>query len=159
MLVRGASLEESMSQYLIDQISATPNIHVRTRVSVCQVDGEERLETVTVEDLDAGGSETFPAAALFIFIGAQPRTEWVADLVQLDSDGYILAGPDLVRDGTRPRGWKIDRQPFLLETSVPGIFVVGDVRHHSIKRIATAVGEGSMAVQFVHQYLSTIKVS
>jgi thioredoxin reductase (NADPH) len=107
-------------------------------------------------DYETGASETAPAAALFIFIGAAPRTDWLGDLVERDSAGFIPTGPDLLRDGKRPRGWNLGRNPFWLESSVPGIFVAGDVRGRSVKRVASAVGEGSMAVQFIHQFLASL---
>jgi thioredoxin reductase (NADPH) len=152
MLVRSDSLAGGMSHYLVEQINATPNIHVRLNTSVAEVHGGEALETVTVVNA-AGEREECPATALFVFIGAMPRTDWVGNLVARDNSGYILAGFDLMQDGKPPAGWPLPREPFWLECSVPGIFVAGDVRHRSVKRIASAVGEGSMAVQFVHQYL------
>jgi thioredoxin reductase (NADPH) len=100
--------------------------------------------------------ERVPASAMFIFIGAQPRTDWLADLVERDDHGFILTGPDLIQDGDHPKGWSLDRDPYLLETNVPGLFAVGDVRHGSVKRVASGVGEGSVAVQFIHQYLSKV---
>ena len=156
ILVRGYGLAESMSQYLIDQIGATPNIAVRTRVGVTAAHGSSNLESIEITGVDTGMVETMPAAALFIFIGAAPRTEWLGDLVERDKMGFILTGPDLLHDGKRPRGWMLGRDPYWLETSVPGVFAVGDVRARSVKRIASAVGEGSMAVQFVHQYLASL---
>lgn len=156
MLVRGESLAKSMSQYLIDQICGTPNIEVQPFSSVAQVDGEDRLETVTIANSQTGLSETVPASALFIFIGAMPRTDWLAGVVERDEQGFILTGADLVRSGRRPKGWQRDRDPFLLEASVPGIFVAGDVRHGSVKRVASGVGEGSIAVQFIHRYLGEV---
>jgi thioredoxin reductase (NADPH) len=156
ILVRGHGLAESMSQYLIDQISATPNISVRTRASVTAAQGRGNLEALTITDAESGASEAVQAAALFIFIGALPRTDWLGDLVERDKAGFIPTGPDLLRDGKRPRGWNLGRDPYWLESSVPGIFAAGDVRARSVKRIASAVGEGSMAVQFVHQYLGSL---
>ncbi len=153
LLVRGSSLESGMSQYLVDQIYATPNIKVQVRVSVSSVQGKDQLEQVVITDLETGEQDTCDAAALFVFIGAMPRTEWIADLVACDKAGFILSGPDLLHDGQRPAGWNLGRDPYWLESSVPGIFVAGDVRHRSVKRVASSVGEGSMAVQFVHQYL------
>ena len=153
MLVRGPSLSATMSHYLIDNIGQTPNIHVVPFTQVTEAHGTERLEQVTLSNSETGVVETVPASALFIFIGAQPHTDWLGGLVERDDNGFILAGSDLVHNGKRPKGWTLDRDPYLLEASVPGIFVVGDVRYRSIKRVASAVGEGSMAVQFVHQYL------
>jgi thioredoxin reductase (NADPH) len=156
MLVRGDSLAKSMSQYLIDQIAETPNIHVRTGLGVVEAHGDTSLEALTIRNTD-GIQEHVPASALFIFIGAQPRTEWLDGVVVRDSHGFILAGPDVlhVPKGQR-KVWPLSRDPFLLETSVPGIFVAGDVRHGSVKRVASGVGEGSIAVQFIHQYLATV---
>jgi thioredoxin reductase (NADPH) len=156
ILVRGESLAASMSQYLIDQLKATENITVRVRSTVTEVKGETYLEAITIADGATGTAQTVPAGALFIFIGAVPRTDWVAGLVERDKYGFILTGPDLMQGGRRPRGWTLDRDPFFLETNVPGIFVAGDVRYQSVKRVASAVGEGSMAVQFVHRYLASL---
>jgi thioredoxin reductase (NADPH) len=156
MLVRGNSLASTMSQYLIDQIQETPNIQLWTHAAVAEVHGETHLEEVSVLCSDTGKTERVPANAMFIFIGALPRTDWLANLVERDERGFLLTGPDLLRDGRRPRGWALDRDPFLLETNVPGLFAVGDVRHGSVKRVASGVGEGSVAVQFIHQYLSKV---
>ena len=156
MLVRGSSLEAGMSQYLVDQIGNTANIEVLLRTEVLEVIGDNRLEKITISNLDSGKSETLPAAAMFIFIGAVPPTELVSGLVERDRAGFIVTGSDLMVDGKRPKGWKPNRDPYLLETSVPGIFAAGDVRHHSMKRVASAVGEGAVAVALVHQYLKTV---
>jgi thioredoxin reductase (NADPH) len=156
MLVRGSSLSEGMSQYLIDQIAATPNIEVRAEVDVTAVHGEQRLEAITVADHATGNEERLEAAAMFIFIGQQPRTELVADLVERHPAGFILTGPDLIKDGKRPRGWRLKRDPLYLETSVPGIFAAGDCRFGSVARVATAVGLGAMSVTLVHRYLETV---
>lgn len=156
MLVRGVSLAATMSQYLIDQIAATPNITVRCRVNVVEAHGADHLEAITIADAEAKTNETLPTKSLFIFIGAQPHTEWLAGKLARDEHGFILAGPDLLHDGHKPKGWSLERAPFLLETSVPGVFVAGDVRHGSVKRVASSVGEGSIAVQFIHQYLSKL---
>jgi thioredoxin reductase (NADPH) len=156
ILVRSDSLKKSMSQYLIDQIEQRPNIEVRTRSRVVEVDGETHLECMTILNDSTGEKTTVPASSLFVFIGAAPRTECLEGLVERDERGFILAGRDLIRDGKRPRGWDLDRDPYLLETSVPGIFVAGDARHGSVKRIASGVGEGSIAVQFIHQYLGNV---
>lgn len=155
MLVRGESLAKSMSQYLINQIEATDNIEVRPFTSVIEVKGETNLEALTIEDVRTKATETAPAKSLFIFIGASPCTDFLDGVVERDN-GFILTGPDVMRDGKRPRGWRLDRDPFLLETSVPGIFAAGDVRYGSVKRVASGVGEGAIAVQFIHRYLSKV---
>jgi thioredoxin reductase (NADPH) len=157
MLVRGDSLTKSMSQYLIDQIEATENIEVLTHTSVTEVKGETNLEALTLKNSLTGEIKTVPAQSLFIFIGAMPRTEWLDGFIDRDERGFILAGPDLpsCKNG-RPRGWTLEREPYLLETNVPGIFAVGDVRYGSIKRVASGVGEGSICVQFVHRYLADV---
>ncbi len=152
MLVRGPSLTKSMSKYLIDQIAATPNILVETETEVVSMSGDTRLECLTLKT--PRGEEARAANSLFIFIGAAPKTDWLPKAVAMDNKGFILAGPDLkARAGA---AWKLEREPYLLETSVPGIFVAGDVRFNSVKRCASAVGEGSIAVQFMHQYLATL---
>jgi thioredoxin reductase (NADPH) len=156
MLVRGDSLSRTMSQYLIDQIQRTPNIQLWTHASVDEVHGDQHLEEVSVLCSDTDKIERVPANAMFIFIGAMPRTEWLGDLVERDDHGFIVTGPDLLWDSGKPKGWSLDRDPFLLETNIPGIFAVGDVRHGSVKRVASGVGEGSVAVQFIHQYLSKV---
>jgi thioredoxin reductase (NADPH) len=156
LLCRGESLAVSMSQYLVDRIIDTENIHARLCTQVTGVSGQHNLETITVQDINTGQSETLHARALFIFIGAQPYTDWAAPTVQRDKYGFILTGPDLMGDGKRPKGWQLDRDPYWLETNVPGIFVAGDVRQNSIKRVASAVGEGAMAVAFVHKYLASL---
>jgi thioredoxin reductase (NADPH) len=154
LLVRGASLAETMSQYLVERIQESQNVHVRPRVAVTEVHGEKSLEGVSVRDVGTGAVERLPARAVFVFIGAAPRTAWLGGALQADAGGFVLSGVDLEREGgKRPRGWLADRDPFWLETSVAGVFVAGDLRHHSTKRIASAVGEGAMAVQFVHQHL------
>jgi len=154
LLVRGRSLEESMSKYLIERIEEAANIFVKTNASVAELHGEERLEAVSILDSTTGEVARVPAAALFVFIGASPRTDWLGGQLQLDRQGFILSGPDLERQPNRkPDGWMAEREPYWLETSVPGIFVAGDVRWQSTKRIASAVGEGAMAVAFVHQHL------
>jgi thioredoxin reductase (NADPH) len=156
ILVRGASLSSTMSQYLIDQIQQTPKIELWAHASVIEAHGETRLEEISVMCADTGKVERVPAGSMFIFIGALPRTDWLAGVIERDERGFILSGPDLIRDGKRPQGWTLDRDPFLLETNVPGVFAVGDVRHGSVKRVASGVGEGSVAVQFIHQYLSKV---
>ena len=156
ILVRGASLSSTMSQYLIDQVKETPNIQLWAHASVVEAHGESHLEEISVLCSDTNKVERVPASAMFIFIGASPRTDWLAGIVERDERGFILTGPDLIRDGQHPKGWGLERDPFLLETNVPGIFAVGDVRHGSVKRVASGVGEGSVAVQFIHQYLSKV---
>jgi thioredoxin reductase (NADPH) len=156
VLVRGPSLAATMSQYLIDQIRKTPNIQVEYLSEVVAVHGEDHLESISIRCNTTGEVENVSASSLFIFIGAEPRTAWLDRIVDRDSRGFILTGPDLLKEGKRPKGWAPDRDPGLLETSVPGIFAVGDVRHGSIKRVASGVGEGSVAIQFVHQYLSKV---
>ena len=121
-----------------------------------EVHGEERLEAISVRCDRTGAIDKVPAAALFVFIGAEPSTDWLDGVVERDARGFILTGPDLMTDGKRPKGWTLDRDPGLLETSVPGVFAVGDVRHGSVKRVASGVGEGSIAIQFVHQYLAKV---
>ena len=156
ILVRGDSLASTMSQYLIDQIKEMPNIQLWAHASVVEAHGATHLEEISILCSDTNKIERVPASSMFIFIGALPRTDWLGDLVERDERGFILTGPDLMRDGQRPKGWTLDRDPFLLETNVPGIFAVGDVRHGSVKRVASGVGEGSVAVQFIHQYLSKV---
>ena len=157
ILVRGSSLSSTMSQYLIDQIKETPNIQVWPHASVAEAHGDTHLEEISVLCTDTGKIERVPATSMFIFIGALPRTEWLAGMVERDDRGFLLTGPDLIANGARPKGWTLDRDPYLLETNVPGIFAVGDVRHGSVKRVASGVGEGSVAVQFIHQYLSKVQ--
>jgi thioredoxin reductase (NADPH) len=156
IVVRSASLSSTMSQYLIDQIKETPNIQVWPNASVSEAHGETHLEEISFLCSDTGKIERVPATSMFIFIGALPQTDWLGDVIERDERGFILTGPDLIREGQRPKGWALDRDPFLLETNVPGIFAVGDVRHGSVKRVASGVGEGSVAVQFIHQYLSKV---
>ncbi len=156
MLVRGDSLANSMSRYLIDQIRQTPNIAVEFHAEVVEAHGENRLEAISIRCGDSGQVDRVPTSALFIFIGAVPRTDWLDGIVERDERGFILSGAELVHSGRRPKGWTLDRDPGLLETNVPGVFVVGDVRRGSVKRVASGVGEGSIAVQFVHQYLAKV---
>ena len=157
MLVRGKSLAASMSHYLIEQIEKTPKIEVWTQSKVAEVHGDSRLTGITVHCETTGTREQLPASSLYIFIGALPRTEWLAGLIERDERGFILSGPDLIREGKRPVSWTLDRDPLLLETNIPGIFVVGDVRHGSVKRVASGVGEGAVVVQFMHQYLAKVQ--
>jgi thioredoxin reductase (NADPH) len=154
VLVRGTDLRAGMSSYLVDQIAAIENIQVRTGAQVASVSGAGRLERVRVRDAD-GSEEDLAAAALFVFIGAAPRTDWLGTLVERDEHGFILTGLELLRDSKPGAGWPLERDPFALETSTPGLFAAGDVRTRSIKRVASAVGEGAMAVQLIHQYLGS----
>jgi thioredoxin reductase (NADPH) len=156
MLVRGKSLSDSMSQYLEDQIKATKNIEVRLNSNVTAVEGVDRCEKITIKNGKSGSAETVSASALLIYAGAVPRTEWLAGIVERDAQGYLISGQHLMLDGKRPAGWTADRDPFYLETSVPGIFVAGDVRHRSAKGVTSGVGEGAMAVKLVHQYLGLL---
>ena len=156
MLVRGSSLASGMSQYLIEQIRQTPNIHVELNSQVTEAFGTERLEAISIYCSTSGETQKVAAVSLFIFIGAAPQTEWLHGAVERDERGFILTGADLIRAGKPPRTWSIEREPWLLEASVPGIFVAGDVRFRSIKRVASGVGEGANAVQFVHQYLGSV---
>jgi thioredoxin reductase (NADPH) len=152
MLVRAESLISSMSKYLIDQIAATSNIEVKTRCQVVEALGETRLSCLRL--CGPENEETVPASGLFIFIGAAPNTDWLPDTIMRDPNGFLLSGSDLKVDGKMPHSWNLPRDPYLLETSVPGVFVAGDVRHGSIKRVASAVGEGSISVQFIHKHLA-----
>jgi thioredoxin reductase (NADPH) len=156
MVVRGTSLGAKMSQYLVDQITATPNIEVLTGTRVVEVDGSNTVEKITLEDIAAGDREERPAQAIFIFVGAVPHSSFVADLVATSPKGFILTGRDIFAEGRRPATWTVDRDPFLLETSVPGIFAAGDVREGVIRRVASAVGQGSIAVSMIHKYLETV---
>lgn len=156
LICRSDNLRKSMSEYLVKQIEDRENIEVLLNSSVSAVEGEGHLEKVSLTNSTTEETETVPASSLFILIGAAPKTGWLDGFVERDERGFILSGPDVMQDGKRPKGWRPDRDPFLLETSVPGVFVAGDVRHGSIKRCASAVGEGSIAVQFVHQYLREV---
>jgi thioredoxin reductase (NADPH) len=141
---------------LIDQIDGTENIDVWVHTELAEAHGAERLEALTVINNKTGETKKIPAAALFLFVGAQAHTDMLDGVVERNTSGFIPTGQDLVRGGRRPKGWKLKRNPYLLETSVPGIFAAGDVRQGAVRRVATAVGEGAMAVSFVHQYLETV---
>jgi thioredoxin reductase (NADPH) len=156
MLVRGDSLSANMSQYLEDQIAATKNIVVKLNTSVMEVKGSGRCEAITLMNNKTCARETVSASALLFYVGAIPYTDWLGGIVARDAQGYIFSGTHLMREGKRPSGWTPDREPFMLETSVPGIFVAGDVRHASTKGVTSGVGEGAMAVKLIHQYLSTV---
>jgi thioredoxin reductase (NADPH) len=156
MLVRGESLAATMSQYLIEQVQTTSNIHVEYRSRVTEVHGDDHLESISIACDHTGDVNRVPANSLFVFIGAEPRTAWLDGTVERNERGFILTGPDLLKSGKRPKGWPLERDPSLLETNIPGVFAVGDVRYGSVKRVASGVGEGSVAIQFVHQYLSNV---
>jgi thioredoxin reductase (NADPH) len=156
ILVRGPSLERSMSYYLVQQIENIPNISVRTCTEVIEAHGDGHLERLTLRNTASGATDTVGAQWLYLFIGAAPHTDWLKDVVVRDELGFVLTGPDLSVDGQRPRGWMLDRAPYHLETSVPGVFVAGDARAESAKRVAAAVGEGAMAVMLVHRYLEKL---
>jgi len=149
MLIRGEGLEKNMSRYLIDQIEATEAITVEPLTEIIEMIGETHLESIRVKTCN--GEELRPASSVFIFIGAEPKTHWLPDEIERDARGFVLAGRDLSNRKA------FGREPYLLETSVPGIFVAGDVRHGSVKRAASAVGEGSIAIQFVHQYMAAFR--
>jgi thioredoxin reductase (NADPH) len=153
LLVRNDGLEHSMSHYLIRQIRDTANIEVRPRTEVAAAEGREHLERLRLCDSATGAVEEVPASFLFVFIGAAPCTDWLDGVVDRDPKGFVVTGPDLLRGGRRPPGWPLDRDPYYLEASVPGVFAAGDARANSVKRVASAVGEGAMAIQLVHRYL------
>lgn len=158
LVVRGESLTKGMSHYLVNQISTISNINILLNSKVAEVQGKNRLQSVTILNTQTGEQHTVDCSMLYIFIGAVPHTEVLAGVVERDANGFILTGPDLIHDERkRPKGWYLDRFPFLLETNVPGIFAAGDVRHGSTKRVATGVGEGSLAVQLIHQYLKSVR--
>ncbi|MEV7557136.1 FAD-dependent oxidoreductase [Streptomyces sp. NPDC089795] len=155
ILVRAASLDASMSRYLIDEIDRTPNIEVKVRTTVVRLDGEEHLERLTLHHADTGEDTEIPARFMFTFIGARPHTDWLAGVVERDEYGFVLTGSDLIANGGElPAEWSLERAPYPLETSVPGVFAAGDVRAHSVKRVASGVGEGAMAVSLIHRYRS-----
>jgi len=156
LLVRGDALEKSMSAYLVEQIRALPNVRVRLNTEVVEGRGGDHLEGITVLDRVSGAREQLATNWLFVFIGASPRTDWLDGLVVRDRRGFVLTGPDLVTDGRPPAGWPLEREPLSLETSVPGVFAAGDVRRESVKRVASAVGEGAMAVTQIHRYLEKL---
>jgi thioredoxin reductase (NADPH) len=153
LLVRAGSLDRSMSHYLVRQVDETPNIEVRLNTDVTAVQGDDHLEAITLCNSATGAQETMESGYLFVFIGAEPRTDWLDGVIARDARGFVLTGADLLDEGSRPRGWPLDRDPYFLEASVPGVFAAGDVRANSVKRVASAVGEGAMAIQLVHRYL------
>jgi thioredoxin reductase (NADPH) len=155
MIVRDESLSSTVSQYLIDRIYATPNVEVLTRTEVIGLDGDDCLREITMVDRRTGEERKARSRWLFVCIGGVPQTEWAVEVgMQRDAGGYLVTGPDLLRDSQRPPGWPLERDPYYLETNIPGLFAAGDVRHGSVKRCASAVGEGAMAVALVHRYLA-----
>jgi thioredoxin reductase (NADPH) len=155
LVVRADGLERSMSHYLVRQIRGTANIRVLPNTLVAGAEGDEHLERLRLCDIATGTVEEVPASFLFVFIGAAPCTEWLDGVVERDQRGFVVTGPDLLRGGRRPPGWPLDRDPYYLEGSVPGVFAAGDARASSVKRVASAVGEGAMAIQLVHRYLES----
>jgi thioredoxin reductase (NADPH) len=153
MIVRGDALSKSMSYYLVERINTIPNITVIPNAEVSSVSGQDRLQQITIRHHDTQTDETIPAAALFVFIGAEPHTEWLEGTVCRDKNGFLVTGTNLLRDGKRPAGWTPNRDPYLLETSVPGVFAVGDVRDGAVRRVANSVGEGSIVLYFIRQYM------
>jgi thioredoxin reductase (NADPH) len=149
------TLDETMSRYLVDRIRTTRNIVVMTNHTVVGAEGAEHLQRLTIRNVKTGGIDVVPAQSLFVFIGATPSTEWLPTSVKRDEKGFVMSGLDFAIEHERPHSWSLDRDPFMLETSVPGVFVAGDVRHGSVKRLTAAVGEGAMAVHFIHRYCST----
>ncbi|HEX9676459.1 MAG TPA: FAD-dependent oxidoreductase [Anaerolineales bacterium] len=156
VVIRGGSLDAGMSQYLVDQIRANPKLEVLLGTTIESVEGDNKLKSVVLRDAETGECRSVPAAALFIFIGAVPHSELVAGVVERNPAGFVLTGPDLMHEGRRPKGWTQPRDPYLLETSVPGIFAAGDIRHGAVRRVASAVGEGAICVSLVHEYLKTV---
>ncbi len=155
MLVR-SSLSKSMSHYLIDQINSTSNIEILSKNEVIEVHGKDRLQSITIKNSETGKTNTIKTPAMFLFIGAAPHTEIVRGVLELSEAGFILTGPDLIKNQKRPKNWRLKRDPYLMETSIPGIFAAGDVRHGAVRRVASAVGQGSITVNFVHEYLKTV---
>ena len=153
MIVRGPDLRSTMSEYLVTEIGKTANIDVRPRTEVVDGGGRGSLETLTLRDSASGNADVVPAAALFVMIGAEPHTQWLEGSVERDEGGYVLTGRDLYRAGQSLACWPLERPPLLLETSMPGVFAAGDVRHRSIKRVASAAGEGAIAIHLLHEYL------
>jgi thioredoxin reductase (NADPH) len=156
ILIRGKSIKEGMSQYLIDQIEGTENINVRLQSELFAVHGSGRLEAITIGNGESGVTEKVPADKVFLYIGATPHSEVLADIVELTKEGFIITGPDLIQGKRRSKNWKLRRDPYLMETSVPGIFAVGDVRHNAVRRVASAVGQGSVVIFFIMKYLETV---
>ena len=155
MLIRGSSIASKMSHYLVERIEALPNIEVRTNAEIVRCKGGDHLEEITIRNRVSGEEVTESASYVFVFIGAAPKTSWLGGEVVRDRNGFILTGPDIGSNGAL-KGWPLERSPFLMEASVPGVFAAGDVRHESVKRVASAVGEGSVAVHFIHRHLASL---
>jgi thioredoxin reductase (NADPH) len=156
MIIRAADMQPMMSRYLVDRILATPNIEVVFGSEVVQAIGTTSLEAVMIQTADSGARRTIPATAMFIFIGVQPHTDAFAGVLERDEAGFVITGSDLPKEHDRPRGWTLEREPFMFETNVPGVFAAGDVRANANRRVAAAVGEGSAAIYSVHRYLRTV---
>jgi thioredoxin reductase (NADPH) len=156
IVIRGDCLRRTLSQYLVDRIYSSPNIEVLPRTEVIALHGDDVLRSVTLRNNQTGEEKSFETRWLFLCLGGEPQTDWARDVgICRDSDGYLVTGPDLSLDGVRAQNWPLERSPYYLETSMPGLFAAGDVRHGSVKRCASAVGEGAMAVTFVHRYLTS----
>ena len=155
IVIRGESLKETLSQYLLDRLRSIPNVEVLPHTEVAALRGGKLLEEITLADRVTGQERSAKTRWLFVCVGGVPQSDWAGEVgIARDEGGYLLTGPDLLRGRQQPAGWPLDRDPFYLETSVPGVFAAGDVRHGSVKRVASAVGEGAMAVAFVHRYLA-----
>jgi thioredoxin reductase (NADPH) len=155
IVVRNDSLKSTISQYLLDRIVSSKNVRVLTNSEVIALDGDQMLRAITIRNNKTGEQQTFATRWLLVCIGGEPRTQWAEEVGMIrDEGGYLVTGPDLLRDNHPPQGWPVERNPYYLETSIPGVFAAGDVRHSSVKRCASAVGEGAMAVAFVHRYLA-----
>lgn len=156
MLIRGKTMEQSMSQYLVDQVRGIENIKVILNTELANVHGSGRLEAITIRNSETEEIEKIAADAVFLYVGAVPHSEFVAGVVERSEEGFIVTGPDLIRDGRRPKNWKLQRDPYLMETSVPGVFAAGDVRYNAVRRVASSVGQGSVVIFFVKKYLETV---
>jgi thioredoxin reductase (NADPH) len=154
MLVRADSLSKSMSHYLVERIKEIPNIQVMANSEVARVEGDDQLSKIFIQHCDTGQLEERDARALFVFIGAEPHTQWLDGTLERDSKGFLITGANLLKSGKRPPGWKLQRDPYLLETNIPGVFAVGDARDGAVRRVANSVGEGSIVLYFIRQHLA-----